>query len=314
MNRRQLLADISLLSVTAIWGGTFVMVKEAVSAFPVFAFLFIRFTLATLSLLPLRPWLERNVSVFRAPGAHRGRRGLLAGAVLGLVLTAGYGFQTFGLQYTTPAKAGFITGLSVVIVPTLAAIVMRRPPERSVWVGVLLATAGLALLSLNRDLRPQFGDVLVFFCAISFALHILITGYLAPGHAPLDLTLGQLATTALLSGLISFLWERPWPAPNAQMLFAALFTGLLASTFAFTVQTLAQRFTTASHTALIFSTEPVFAALFSFLLGVEPLTVRVLVGGGLILAGMAVAELGPIMWARARPELEGARAEQGSGG
>lgn len=300
MTRRQVLADVALLIVTAIWGGTFVMVKEAVSAFPVFAFLFIRFTLATLSLAPVRPWLERKFRVFRAEGAKRGPRALVAGAMLGLALTAGYGFQTFGLQYTTPAKAGFITGLSVVIVPTLAALIMRRPPERAVWWGVILATVGLGLLSLNRDLRPQVGDVLVFLCAISFALHILITGYLAPGHAPLHLTLGQLATTALLSGLISVMWEWPWPPFNQQMLFAALFTGLLASTLAFTVQTLAQRFTTPSHTALIFSMEPVFAALFSFLLAAEPITSRTVVGGGLIVAGMLVAEMGPALrrWAR----------------
>ncbi len=293
MTRRQLLADLALLAVTAIWGGTFVMVKEAVSAFPVFAFLFIRFTLATLSLVPVRPWLEERFYVFRAEGTRRGPRALAAGMVLGLVLTAGYGFQTLGLQYTTPAKAGFITGLSVFIVPTLAAIIMRKPPEASVWWGVFLATAGLALLSLNRDLRPQFGDVLVFFCAISFALHILITGQLAPGHAPLLLTLGQLATTALLSGIISLAWEWPWPPLNSQMLFAALFTGLLASTLAFTVQTLAQRFTTPSHTALIFSMEPVFAALFSFLLAAEPITTRTVIGGSLIVAGMLVAEMVP---------------------
>ena len=168
MTRRQLFADLSLLFVTAIWGGTFVMVKGAVSAFPVFAFLFIRFTLATLSLAPVLPWLEARFDVFRAEGTVRGPRALAAGAVLGLALTAGYGFQTVGLQYTTPAKAGFITGLSVVIVPTLAALLMRKPPEPAVWAGATLATAGLALLSLNRDLRPRLGDVLVFFCAISF--------------------------------------------------------------------------------------------------------------------------------------------------
>ncbi len=290
MSRRQLLADVSLLLVTAIWGGTFVMVKEAVSAFPVFAFLFIRFTLATLSLLPLRSWLEGRFRFFRPMGARGGIHALAAGALLGVVLTAGYGFQTFGLQYTTPAKAGFITGLSVVMVPILATVLMRKPPEPGIWWGVILATVGLALLSLNRDLRPQLGDVLVFFCAISFALHILVTGHLAPGHAPLLLTLGQLATTAILSGIISLAWEWPWPPLNTQMLFAAFFTGLLASTLAFTLQTLAQRFTTPSHTALIFSTEPVFAAMFSFLLAAEPITLRTVAGGSLILAGMLVAE------------------------
>ena len=286
---RRWIADMALLLVVAIWGGTFVMVKEAVATFPVFAFLFIRFSIATVSLLLLLPWLERTFPLLR--GAREGKRtGIRAGALLGLILIAGYGFQTFGLRYTTPAKAGFITGLSVILVPTFTALVTRRMPERSIWMGVLLATVGLSLLSLNRDLRPQLGDVLVFFCAIAFALHILITGHLVRGHAPLRLTLGQLVTTALLAGVFSRVWEWPWPPVASHVIWAALFTGLLASTLAFTVQTVAQRYTSPSHTALIFSMEPVFAALFSFLLAQEPITLRVVVGGSFILAGMLIAE------------------------
>ncbi len=276
------------------------MVKDAVTTFPVFAFLFIRFSLATLSLLPLLPVLERRAAVFHAPGTNRGPRALLAGAGLGLALVAGYGFQTWGLRYTTPAKAGFITGLSVVIVPSLAALIAHRSPGRPVWWGVILATIGLGLLSLNRHIYPQLGDILVFFCAVSFALHILITGRLAPGYAPLRLTLGQLAVTAAISGIISFFWEWPWPPLGHQMIFAAIFTGFLASTVAFAVQTVAQRFTSPSHTALIFSLEPVFAALFSFWLAAEAITPRIVIGGLFIVGGMVVAELGGLLGTRPR--------------
>lgn len=302
--RRQLLADAALLGVAAIWGGTFVMVKEAVSLFPVFAFLAVRFALATVTLIPLRVWLERQFPALHGPPHVQGRESIRAGVILGVALTAGYGFQTAGLQYTTPAKAGFITGLSVVIVPALAALFTRRVPDRAVRWGVALATAGLALLSLNADLRPQYGDVLVFFCALSFAGHILLTGYLARGHAPLALTQGQLATTALLSAAISWVWERPWPPLTAQVLIAAVFTGFFASTVAFGVQTVAQRFTSPAHTALIFSSEPVFAALFSFLLGAETLTLRTVVGGALIVLGMLIAEAGPMVWARRVSRVE----------
>lgn len=293
--RKQLVADFALLGVAAIWGDTFVMVKEAVSVFPVFAFLAVRFALATVSLVPLRAWLERRFPRLQGQVPGSGRFGILAGVLLGTALMAGYGFQTAGLQYTTPAKAGFITGLSVVLVPAMAAVFTRRlPPATVVW-GVLLATVGLALLSLNADLRPEYGDVLVFFCAVAFAAHILLTGRLARRHAPLALTQGQLATTAVFSGIISWLWERPWPPLTGEVLAAALFTGLLASTVAFGVQTVAQRFTSPAHTALIFSSEPVFAALFSALLGVETLTLRVIVGGTLIVVGMVVAEVGPLL-------------------
>jgi len=290
--RRQLLADLALVGVAAVWGGTFVMVKEAVQVFPVFAFLAVRFALATLTLIPLRAWLERRFPGLQSPVHGESRSGVKAGVLLGLALMAGYGFQTVGLRYTTPAKAGFITGLSVVLVPAMAALYTRRlPPPAVVW-GVLLATGGLALLSLNADLRPEYGDVLVFFCALSFAGHILLTGRLAQRHAPLALTQGQLATTAVLSSVISGLGEWPWPSLTGEVLAAALFTGLFASAVAFGVQTVAQRFTSPAHTALIFSSEPVFAALFSVLLGAEPLTPRLLVGGTLIVLGMVVAEMG----------------------
>ena len=293
--RRQLIADFALVAVSAIWGGTFVLVKNAISAFPVFAFLTVRFTIATLSLWPLRFWLEPRFAVLRRRGHTRERDTVLMGMVLGGILVLGYGFQTVGLKYTTPAKAGFITGLYVVIVPIVTATVTRRMPDSPTWIGVFLAVTGLLILSVNRSLRPEFGDILVFFCAISFALHIVITGYLAPGHAPLGLTLHQLATTAILSGVISGLWERPWPPLGGTILWAALFTGVLASSIAIAIQTVAQRFTSPTHTALIFSMEPVFAALFSFFLAAEPITPRVILGGALIMAGTLVAELVPLM-------------------
>ncbi len=290
MTRQQWMADASLLVIAAIWGGTFVMVKDAVQAFPVFAFLTVRFSIATISLLAVRSWLETRYPFLQAPPSLPARQSVMVGGVLGLVLTAGYGFQTLGLQYTTPAKAGFITGLSVVLVPALAAAFSRHRPEGSVQVGVSLTTLGLGVLSLDGDWRPQYGDVLVLFCAFAFALHILLTGRWARYHPPLMLTAGQLGVTAALSGLLSWFWERPWPAITAPVLGAALFTGLFASTLAFSVQTVAQRFTPSTHTALILTTEPVFAAAFSVVWGAEPLTGRILLGGSLILLGMLAVE------------------------
>lgn len=286
-------ADLALLTVAAVWGATFVMVKEAVVSFPVFGFLAIRFAIATVSLLPLCFWLEWRPGELGVSAMPPARRTICAGAILGLALMAGYAFQTHGLRHTTAAKAAFITGLAVVIVPVLAAVLLRDSPARTVWLGVLLATAGLALLTLNRALVPELGDGLVFLCAIAFALHLLITGILAPGHPPLTLTAAQLAMVTALTTALSLAREAPLPRPDGQVIFVALFTGLLATTFAFTVQTAAQRVTSASHTALIFSTEPVFGALFSYLLVGEVLAARALVGCGLILAGMIVAEWRP---------------------
>lgn len=280
---RQLLADLALLLVALIWGSTFVLVKEAVNQVKPFSFIALRFALATLLMTLL---FGRRLRAL-------GRQGLLAGALIGVFLTAGYGFQTAGLQYTTASKAGFITGLSVVIVPFAAWLILRRRPTPNALAGVVLATIGLALLSLQtgESLKIEWGDLLVLGCAFSFALHIVTVGAFAPHMDPLALTTAQISVAALISGALALTVEGGWSGFSGSVWFAAFFTGLLATSLAFAVQTTAQAFTTSTHTALIFATEPVFAALFGYLLAGERLTGRALLGCGLILAGMVVAEL-----------------------
>jgi drug/metabolite transporter (DMT)-like permease len=291
---RRFLADLALLVVTAIWGLTFVMVRDAVHAYPVFAFLATRFALALVGLVPVLLWRRHHL---RAVGRGPRRRQWAAGALIGVALFAGYAFQTLGLLFTTPAKAGFITGLSVVIVPLLGVVCGRERLHPAVIGGVAVALVGLGFLSLSGVRSPLAvnpGDLLVLACAVSFAGQIVLVGRFAPRMNALVLTAAQIATVALLSAGISLVWEHPpvWP-PRGQPLFAALFTGLLATALAFGVQTAAQRFTTATHAALIFAAEPVFAALGSYLLIGELLSPAQWLGCGFILAGMLLAELGP---------------------
>lgn len=293
MQRHQLTADASLLFVTAVWGATFVMVQDAVTGFPVFAFLGLRFALASLVLLPfvLRNRQRSPASPIEArlPAAAR-LAALLPGILVGIALFAGYAFQTFGLRFTTPAKAGFITGMSVVLVPLGQAIFLRRPPRRNSIIGVALAAAGLALLSLQANLSVSLGDLLVLACAVAFAAHILLVGRYAPDWQPLHLAMVQIVTVAVLSGAAALLVERPLGWPPGNVWFAAAFTGLLATALAFFVQSRAQQATSPTHTALIFAAEPVFAGLFSFLLIGEILGPRQIAGSALIVAGMLVSE------------------------
>ncbi len=174
--------------------------------------------------------------------------------------------------------------------PLGQAIFLRRPPRRNSILGVALATAGLALLSLQADLSISRGDLLVLACAVAFAAHILLMGRYAPDWPPLRLALVQITTVAVLSSAAALLLERPigWPAGNVW--FAAAFTGLLATALAFFVQSRAQQATSPTHTALIFAAEPVFAGLFSFLLIGEVLGPRQIAGSALIVAGMLVSE------------------------
>lgn len=289
---RQLRADSALLMVSLIWGATFVMVKQAVTHVGPLTFIALRFTLAGLAMILLFHRRLRTVS----------RRELAAGGLIGVFLFAGYAFQTAGLQLTTVSKAGFITGLYVVIVPLAAWAWLRRPPGWSALAGVLLAMAGLALLTLQIDERVTIGqgDLLVLVGAVSFALHIAAIGAFAPHMDALALATIQIAATAIIAGPAALLVETPtWPI-YGQVWFAVAFTGVLATCVAFGIQTVAQVFTSPTHTALIFATEPVFAALFGVLLAGEWLSDRAWLGCGLILTGMLIAKLRPRETATAR--------------
>jgi drug/metabolite transporter (DMT)-like permease len=293
-------ADLALLAVALVWGATFVMVKDALTSIGPFAFLFLRFLLAFAVLLPFC-W-----RAIRAGGACLWRKG----AVIGVWLFAGYGLQTVGLQWTTAGKAGFITGLSVVFVPLLAAALTRRRPSRHAMTGVALATVGLAMLTLGGNLRPGVGDMLVLGCAVCFAMHIISIGRAGADTtaAAAGLAVAQIGVTALLAGLTSLVAESNyWRAPgygdsstvamtrliNSDVLVAIGVTAILATAAAFLIQNLAQRHTSPTHTALIFSTEPVFAAVFAWLLAGETFGLRAAAGAGLILAGILIAEVGP---------------------
>lgn len=270
-----------LLLVTLVWGSTFVTVKDAVAAYPVFPFLALRFGFAALVLLPVG-W--RRLSSL-------GWGGVGSGVLVGLFLFAGYAFQTLGLQHTSASRAGFITGLSVAIVPVLSALLLRRLPKSESIAGVCLATIGLALLSLSRDHGLAMGDALVLLCALSFALHIVSISAFAPRMDVLALTIVQVTTVALASAAISLFGDRPWPVPTASTWYSAAFTGILATAAAFAIQTSVQRFTTPTHTALVFAGEPLFAALFGTLLAGDVMTARMVAGGVLIVVGTVVSEI-----------------------
>jgi len=281
MDRRQIVADFSLLLVALIWGATFVIVKEAVSQIGVFTFLTLRFLFAAF-VLALIFWPRLRAS---SP------REFLAGALVGLFLFGGYALQTIGLKYTSASKAGFITGLSVVIVPLLSTLLLRQKPSLNALVGVLLATTGLGLLTL-RGLSMAQGDLWVLGGAVAFALQIVALGRFAPQMKTASLATIQVATVALLSAPLAWAMEGSSPQMSDQVWFAISFTGIMATSLAFLAQSKAQSFTSPTHTALVFATEPVFAVLFGYLLLQERLGWRGLLGCALILTGMTIGEVG----------------------
>ncbi len=279
-------ADLALVFVTLIWGTTFVVVKNALASAGPLAFVATRFWIAA-------ALLGGIVLLRRRPASPRL---FLEGGLTGLFLTLGYVTQTIGLQTTEAGKAAFITGLSVVFVPLFAAVLLRQPPPRAALLGVVLATVGLGLMTLDRRLSVAAGDLWVLACALGFALHILSTGHFGPRHDPFTFTGVQLLMVALLSTLAALVFEADALLIPRQTLPAALYMAVGATALVFSVQTWSQQHTTPTHTALIFALEPVFAALFAVLLTDEELALREGIGAGLILLGMLLAEVGPALF------------------
>ncbi|MGH7777492.1 MAG: DMT family transporter [Candidatus Dormibacterales bacterium] len=279
-----------LVAVTAVWGWTFVLVKEAISQYPTVPFLAIRFAVA-LAVLAL--------AVRRRPSA----RVLRVGALIGLTVAAGYLTQTVGLALTSPGVAGLLTGLFVVFTPLLELALGRAVPPRT-GVAVVLALAGTALLTGGAGGGSALGDGLVVAAALCFALQIVLLGRWAPGLPPAQLAMVQMGTAAVV---FSALGSTQIRVPGGGVWFAILVTGVLASALAFFAQTWAQTHLSPSRTALILSLEPAWALLFAVLLAGQRLDAAQGAGAALVLAAIVGHEaaglrrLGPRPGGSARP-------------
>jgi drug/metabolite transporter (DMT)-like permease len=300
MMSQRLRADLALGLCTLIWGATFVLVKDALADISVVVYIAARFALSA-ALMAIIFW--RSVR-------RLNMKTVWAGAQIGICMFGGYMFQTAGLKYTTPAKAAFITGMCVVIVPLLLAALGRRRITAWIWAGAAAALAGLYFLTvppsglggLNR------GDPIVFGCAVMFALHIIFIGRYVGEHSVGALAFLQVATTAVLSMFVLPLamfagWEKPRLVWTTTVIVAVLVTSIGSTVIGFSLQTWAQQHTSPSHTAILVSLEPVFAAITSWLLATEHFGARTLVGAALILAGILFAELkGPAPTIAESPE------------
>jgi drug/metabolite transporter (DMT)-like permease len=290
---RSLKAHLLLLAVVFVWGSTFVVVKGALKDISPLLFNLLRMSLAALSLGLLY-------------GRHLGqidRKALAAGAMAGLWLATGYQFQTAGLRLTTPSKSAFITGLVVVLVPLLLVIPRLRPagmhaPRWNAYVGALLAFGGIVLLTApsksGLDLgAANAGDLLTLGCAVGFAFHILALAHYSPRVRFEHLAVLQVSFAAAFIGASLRVFEHPFVHWTPRVVVALLIAALLATAAAFTIQSWAQQFIPATHTALIFTLEPVFAWLTSFVVLRERLGMRSTLGAALILAGIGITELLP---------------------
>jgi len=278
-------AELALVAVAAVWGLTFVMVQDAIALLPTMAFLGYRFASAG-AIVAL---------VFRRRLRSLGRAGWRAGVLMGLFLTAGYVFQTLGLEDTTASNAGFITGLMVVLTPVLGAVFLRQRVPALAWAAAGVSAVGLYLLSGAGDGLALRGDGLVLLCAFAFAAHILVTARGVADHDAGALLVVQLCVCGLVCLAIAVMAGDLELPRGATVWSALLITSLVASALGFFVQTYAQRHAPPARTALILTSEPVFAGLFGWLLAGERLSIVALLGAALILAAIVSMELLPRM-------------------
>ncbi len=279
-------ADLALAVVALVWGTTFVIVKQAITQISALYFLSLRFTLASVCLLIL------FLPAFRRMSGRQLWNGLRAGFLTGLLLWAGYVLQTFGLHYTSAGNSGFLTGLYIVLVPIIGAIIYRQKPNGREIVGLILAAMGMVVMTVPLSAAAfsiNFGDLLTIGCAVAFAFHLLVLGYFSKRESVEAVALGQIACTALLSTLALGI-EKPVAIWSTNVLIAIVVTAVFATALAFALQTWGQKHTTPTRTAIIFALEPVFALVTAVAFG-EPLRWVAVFGGTLILVGILAVEV-----------------------
>ena len=291
--RKALVADLLLFSVAVFWGSNFVFIKDAVERTTELAagsivagtmlYLVLRYVVATGIFAALQPrsWL----------GSSRGD--WARGGLLGFFYLTALTLQTIGLQRTSPGVSGFITGMSVAMVPFLYWFVARRSPGRWQIIGAVIATIGLGALSLQGDFTLRWGDAITLLGTLFYALHIMTTGFFAPQVKPTTLAFTQMAVSAAVlivvtPFIVHITLDLPW-----QVWAAVVWTAVSGTIYAFFIQSWAQRYTTSTHAAILLGFESVFAALAGIITGMDSVTWRLLVGGSLLLTGVLIVELLP---------------------
>ena len=274
------LAVFALLGVGFVWGAAFVLMKDAIVLQPYMDFLATRFTIAAIAMILLRP----VVSLRFEAGDIR------YGALIGVVLAFGYITQTIGLDMTTAATSGFLTGLYVVFTPLIAWLFTRQKVSGKVALGVLFSIVGMGIFSgAATSTEFQLGQIWLVVCAVLYAVHILLLGHYGKTRNSYRFAMLQIVFVALVTWGFALV-DGYQPPPNFEVWFAVLFTALLSTVLAFWIQTWAQTLLDPARVALLITSEVIFTALLAIGLGQEPLTLAIVVGGGMMLTAMLIVE------------------------
>ncbi|KDR95693.1 Permease of the drug/metabolite transporter (DMT) superfamily [Peptoclostridium litorale DSM 5388] len=281
--KKHVLADISLLIVTIIWGSTFVLCKIALQSMETFSFLAVRFFIAS-AILALIFW--KNLS-------RLDKNTLKNGLIIGLIMFFAFATQTLGIYYTTPSKAGFITGFTVLLVPLISTLLFKKPPRKESLIGIVFAITGIVFLTMGSggELSVSTGDIIVFVSTFGYALQIIAISHYSTFSDSINLSIIQIGVVAVLSAVFALIFENPQIPTGAPVWTSILLTAVLATAVAFTIQNTMQKHTTPTRAALIYLGEPVFSAMFSYMILGEVLSPKGVFGCALIFFGMIVSEV-----------------------
>ena len=278
--KKVLFADISLLFVAIVWGSGFVVTKNALDLITPYYLLAFRFIIASLLLGIIFFKKIKKASI----------KDIKSGVLVGLFLFGGFASQTVGLNYTTAGKQAFITATNVVMVPFIYWGMSKKKPDNYEVFGAILCFVGIGILSLDESLSMGYGDFLTLICAIFFALHISSVGYFAKDSDPFVLAFVQIGTAAVLSTVFALIFDPRMVEIQSGAIIPILYLGVFSTLLAFLIQTLAQKYTSSVHTAIILSLEAVFGSVLALIFLKEPFTIRFIIGCLSILISVMISE------------------------
>ena len=281
-------AELYLLSITVVWGSTFVLTKFVLENTSPFVYISIRFTIASLFIAGV---FFRRLRVIS-------KDAITKGAILGVLLFAGFALQTVGLKYTTASKSAFVTGLMVVFTPLFQLIIEQKSPKTGNIIGVILVAIGLFFLTSPKGSEFNIGDELTLMCAVLFSFYTVYLSIFGKEHDPAHLTFIQFVLTALLSALAIPFLETAYMNINRNFFICIAYLAVMPTVVALYVMAKYQKYTTPTRSAVIYSMEPPFAALFAFVFINEQIGLIGIVGGVLILLGLIVSESSDIIFKR----------------
>ena len=267
---------IAMISIAAVWGSSFVVMKDSLERQNVFSFLSSRFILAALLMFLYKPGVFRGLT----------KKFIYRGIIAGILLGSGYIFQTYGLTKTTVSNTGFITGLYLVFTPLISLIILKRHVLKIQWLAVVIATIGLFFISYN-GVTIGLGEILVLISAFIYGAHFVALGEWSDGKNTYALTFIQVATVAALTSIFAFK-DGFQMAPDSTVWLAILYTAFFATFIGFLIQTKAQSVMSATVASVLLATETPFAVFFGLYFHSDPLTLRIITGGSLVMAAMAL--------------------------